>query len=321
MLSAYVCRTITPARAMKKIIGFIKEFARETDKRILVVSTLFIALMVGLNYGAALEDRLVQYDGYGFPAFTGRIILFSLCFGIPYLILFLFKKTPLNAALICCMILGPVLFALKAGISIHWPAGKNIEWNQYWNDLLYWPVRTSGMFILLIIAWKIFDRSGDRYGLSGKDLEWKPYWMMLLFMIPLITIASTQSDFLHTYPKLKNILPLPADASPDWWYKLLYELAYGSDFFSIELFFRGFLVIGFAKWVGKDAIIPMACFYCSIHFGKPLGECISSYFGGLLLGIVSYHTRSIYGGLMVHLGIAWLMELGAIVVTATAGNG
>ena len=66
------------------------------------------------------------------------------------------------------------------------------------------------------------------------------------------------------------------------------------------------------KWAGKDAILPMACFYCTIHFGKPLGECISSYFGGMLLGIVVYNTRSIFGGLMVHLGIAWLMEIGRI---------
>jgi hypothetical protein len=78
-----------------------------------------------------------------------------------------------------------------------------------------------------------------------------------------------------------------------WIYKLLYELAYGSDFISVELFFRGFLILAFVKLVGKDAILPMACFYCTIHFGKPLGECISSYFGGMLLGIVVFHTRSI----------------------------
>jgi len=106
---------------------------------------------------------------------------------------------------------------------------------------------------------------------------------------------------------------LPENAAPAWVYKVLFELSYGTDFFSIELFFRGFLIVGFMKWVGKDAIIPMACFYCTIHFGKPLGECISSYFGGLLLGIVAYHTRSVYGGLFVHLGIAWLMELGGYI--------
>ena len=106
---------------------------------------------------------------------------------------------------------------------------------------------------------------------------------------------------------------MPGEATPGWLYKLLFELSYGSDFFSVEIFFRGFLVIGFIKWVGKDAILPMACFYCTIHFGKPMGECISSYFGGLLLGIVAYNTRSIYGGLMVHLGIAWLMEIGGYI--------
>jgi hypothetical protein len=54
----------------------------------------------------------------------------------------------------------------------------------------------------------------------------------------------------------------------------------------------------------------MAMFYCTIHFGKPMGECISSYFGGMLLGVVTYHTKTIFGGFMVHVGIAWLMELG-----------
>jgi membrane protease YdiL (CAAX protease family) len=98
-----------------------------------------------------------------------------------------------------------------------------------------------------------------------------------------------------------------------WLYHLLYELSYGSDFVSVELFFRGFLILAFIKVAGKDAILPMACFYCTIHFGKPLGECISSYFGGMILGIVVYNTRSIIGGLIVHLGIAWLMEIGGYI--------
>jgi hypothetical protein len=55
----------------------------------------------------------------------------------------------------------------------------------------------------------------------------------------------------------------------------------------------------------------VACFYCTIHFGKPPGEAISSFWGGLLLGIISYNTKSIWGGLIVHLGIAWMMEAGS----------
>src|SRR5690606_32481 len=91
--------------------------------------------------------------------------------------------------------------------------------------------------------------------------------------------------------------------------KLLFELSYGLDFFTIELFFRGFLILAFLRYAGKAAILPMAAFYCSIHFGKPLLECITSYFGGLILGVIVLHSRSIWGGLIVHLGIAWLMEV------------
>ena len=147
-------------------------------------------------------------------------------------------------------------------------------------------------------------------------MNWRPYLLMLLIMMPLIAAASTQPDFLAMYPKLKLITDVSVVNRLTWWQKLLFELSYGSDFITIELFFRGFLIIAFMKWAGRDAILPMACFYCTIHFGKPLGECISSYFGGMILGIIVYHTRSILGGLMVHLGIAWMMEIGGYIGNA-----
>jgi membrane protease YdiL (CAAX protease family) len=128
-------------------------------------------------------------------------------------------------------------------------------------------------------------------------------------MVPLIAFAATRSDFLHTYPKVQRIDFIDQYVTHSYPWKLLYELSYGIDFVTIELFFRGFLILAFARFAGKDAILPVAAFYCSIHFGKPLFECITSYAGGIILGAVVYNTRSIWGGLIVHLGIAWLMEL------------
>ena len=55
--------------------------------------------------------------------------------------------------------------------------------------------------------------------------------------------------------------------------------------------------------------MPMVCMYVSIHLWKPAGETISSFFGGLLLGILVYETESIWGGIIAHCGIALLMEL------------
>jgi membrane protease YdiL (CAAX protease family) len=53
----------------------------------------------------------------------------------------------------------------------------------------------------------------------------------------------------------------------------------------------------------------MVVAYALIHFEKPLVEALSSIVGGLVLGIISYRTKSIYGGVILHLGIAFTMEI------------
>jgi hypothetical protein len=300
---------------MKEIAGFIRRYAKEVNKPILVICTLFIAVLIWLNYSHRLEYRLVYDTNLPAPHISAHFILFLVAFWIPYiLVLSIGKKMKyVDIRFMITALLAPFIFAMKAGMDTNFTITADPHWNQYWNDILYWPLRLITTLILLAGVHRFFCKDDSYYGLLPKKMNWTPYLLMLLIMVPLITAASTQADFLATYPKMKEVLPLPDGAHPSWLYKLLFELSYGSDFFSIEIFFRGFLVIGFMKWVGKDAILPMACFYCTIHFGKPLGECISSYFGGMLLGIVSYHTRSIYGGLMVHLGIAWMMEVGGYI--------
>lgn len=300
---------------MKEILGFIKQYYRETSKPILVLTTVFMALLVSLNYDRRLEHWLIYDAGLPLPQVTARWLIYSSAFFFPYALLYFTwqMKGRLSTGFMVSLLLAPLIFAFKAGMDTDYSLSDNTGWNHYWNEVIYWPPRLLVVAIILFFLWWFFNREGSFYGIVPKKLKWKPYLLMLLIMVPLIAVASTQPDFLSTYPKMKEVLPLPGDATPGWLYKLLYELSYGSDFISIEFFFRGFLIIGFMKWVGKDTILPMACFYCTIHFGKPMGECISSYFGGMLLGIVSYHTRSIYGGLMVHLGIALLMELGGYI--------
>jgi hypothetical protein len=301
---------------MKEIIGFIRLYAKEINKPVLVICTLFMAGFIWLNYGQKLEIRLIRDAGLPWSNLTAHYIIYFVAFLFPYILLLSKKKEHhrLGLSFLLCLILAPFIFALKVSMDTTVQVSTDNYWNGYWNDIFYWPPRLFVLLILLALIQRfILPDERSFFGVRPKKINWKPYWLMLLIMVPLIAIASTQPDFLATYPKMKEIFPLPAGTHSTWWYKILFELSYGSDFFSIEIFFRGFLVIGFMKWVGKDAILPMACFYCTIHFGKPLGECISSYFGGLLLGIVSYHTRSIYGGLMVHLGIAWLMEVGGYI--------
>ena len=96
---------------------------------------------------------------------------------------------------------------------------------------------------------------------------------------------------------------------PEWVTIDIYEFAYGFDFITVELLFRGFMVVGMIKLLGRHAVLAMAVTYCFLHTGKPLGEAISSIFGGYLLGVIAYETKSIWGGVIVHVGIAWMMEI------------
>lgn len=294
---------------MKKITRYLRNYFLEADKRILVLSTFFIAVFVFVNYRFGLNHFISTLSDT--RQYLAWYLVFLTAFSFAYILLSVFYKKPVfsNLNFLLLFLIAPAIFSWKMVFDARFFVSGNKMQNTYWNQVLYWPLKLVVVTVILYFIWKLTKEKQAFYGTSVKDFSIKPYLLMLVIMMPLIAIASTQHDFLAMYPKLKSISFL-TDHRNSGWYKLLYELSYGSDFFSIELFFRGFLILAFAKWFGKDAILPMACFYCTIHFGKPLGECISSYFGGIILGIVIYNTRTIFGGLVVHLGIAWLMELG-----------
>lgn len=294
---------------MNKIIISIKEYFIETDKRILTSASLFIALFIFINYYFRLNHFISTTPDW--QQYIYWYLIFFIAFSFAYVLLSFLKNENVfsNKDFLLLFFIAPVIFSWKMVFDINIHLSDNKIQSSYWNQIIYWPFKLIIVSSVLFIIWKLTKEKQPFYGTKTKDLDFRPYLVMLLIMLPLIALASTQHDFLSMYPKLKSISFLN-DHRNSGWYKLLYELSYGSDFISIELFFRGFLVLAFAKWFGKDAILPMACFYCTIHFGKPLGECISSFFGGLILGVIIYNTRTILGGLIVHLGIAWMMELG-----------
>ncbi len=177
----------------------------------------------------------------------------------------------------------------------------------------------AGFFTLIIpcfVYWFFADRRQQNfYGFKIKGVTFAPYFILLAMMIPLLFWAGTQADFLATYPRYTK-LGIDSAHEQYKWYVAIYELVYGSDFVFTEFFFRGFIILAFAKKFGHRAILPMCVYYITIHFGKPLGETISSFFGGLLLGVIAFRSQSIYGGIIVHLGIAFLMEFFAFLGNA-----
>jgi hypothetical protein len=297
---------------MQSILQYLREYIRDINGKAFGVITLLMAGLITANYTLGLEKQLIAMDSV--QRFIGFFLLFTAVFGSAWLLQFIFIRQLLSPSSFFYGLLlsAAAIFALKMSVdrlatwlTVRWLA----PWDVYSALTLNWPIKCILVSGLILLVWRWCGYEKPVAGLLVKGFDVKPYLLLLLCMLPLLAFAATQADFLHMYPKVKRIAFIDAYSITTWPWKLLYELSYGIDFFSIEFFFRGFLVLAFIRYGGKHAILPMAAFYCCIHFGKPLFECITSYFGGLILGVLVYHTRSIWGGLIVHLGIAWLMEL------------
>ncbi|MBB1287243.1 CPBP family intramembrane metalloprotease [Flavisolibacter sp. BT320] len=291
---------------MKKIVAYLREYIVSVDKRVLLIATVYTSLLVFCNYYFDLNRTIRQLDSM--LQYLCWFFIFLFAFGFGYALQFFFSPSFTNRRFWFLLLLATAIFSWKMVYALDMQFSDDPLENRYWTAVVYWPFKVAVITLLLYVIYILSGRQPSFYGVTLSNFSVRPYLIMLLIMIPLVAAASTQPDFLAMYPRMQNIdfLQQPGKG----WHKLLYQLSYGSDFFSIELFFRGFLIFAFAKYAGQGAILPMAIFYCTIHFGKPLGECISSYFGGIILGVVAYRTQTILGGFLVHVGIAWLMELG-----------
>lgn len=198
-------------------------------------------------------------------------------------------------------------FAPEIANAVFSPRALNFGYRLIYNVKDLWTVIPP----LLLVYFLTRQKEDSFYGVTLKNAKIAPYFILLLLMVPLIYWASLQPSFLEVYPRYRG------HGVHNYWNVKeglvigIFELGYGLGFFTVEILFRGFLMIGLARWIGKDALLPMVTTYAFIHFGKPLGETISSIFGGYILGILAIYSRNIWGGIIVHLGIAWLMEIAA----------
>jgi len=306
---------------MKEIIIEIKDFLKK-DFNIYTYSytIIFLTIAVFLNYKYNFEHSYID-KFYRKPI---SFIIYPLYFIAPYYIVIIpilfIKKQQYKLKQSEFWVKSIIYFTTFGVMVAFWQIRdlfnlSNFDFSERY--LLYRilnELKRIIPFIIIFYAVKLYYDKNETHllGLRFKGINYKPFFVMLLLMMPLIIIASFQPAFQHTYPQYKfwnyngafGLTPLQSD--------LLFEVAYGMDFISIELFFRGALVIGMAKVLGKEAILPMAAAYVIIHFGKPAGEAISAFFGGFILGVHSLKTKNILGGIIIHVGIAYSMEIAAI---------
>jgi uncharacterized protein len=178
---------------------------------------------------------------------------------------------------------------------------------HFW-QLLYWASHTFLFyFVVPCLAIKfIFREKLTDYGLKLRNVFsfGGVYAIAFALIGPVVVAASYSSHFQITYPFF-----LPIDRNDLFPYFFTWELFYILQFFSLEFFFRGFMVQGLKKELGIYSVFVMMVPYCMIHFAKPLPECIGSIFAGIFLGLMSYKTNSVWLGAFLHVGVAVGMDL------------
>ena len=190
-----------------------------------------------------------------------------------------------------------------------------VDYYYYFRVLSKGTALISMVIPLLLFYW-IYERRRDPdktwYGLRRGKTDLKPYFLLLGLASICIAIGTLFNDIQNYYPRYLVSGGNEYAAAHDLPRSLMvtiYELAYGSSFLGVELFFRGFLIMSFTRILGPYAVLAMVPTYAFLHFGKPMTETISSIFGGYILGVVAYKTKNIHGGIIIHIGIAWVMEL------------
>ena len=211
------------------------------------------------------------------------------------------------------LLIAPAFFALRVNFNFHQVLIEKIgqaDLHQYWLSVSNLLVRVFVLLLPVGIIWWIKDRDKEPFYGNSPIKNVRTFFVLLAMMLPLIILASYQPAFIKKYPIVLNAVGMDMPLKNMAY--LFYEACYALDFIGIEFFFRGFLILAFSRICGIHAMVPAACFYCCIHLNKPMAEAISSFFGALLLGIISYNTKSIWGGVLIHIGIAWLMEFFAM---------
>ncbi len=177
---------------------------------------------------------------------------------------------------------------------------KSFAWWSGWRVLGYAIIPL--VTIVLMRGERIRDYN---ISLRGFTQHLWIYVLMFVLITPAVIVASTTDAFRHTYPFYR----MANRSHVDLW---SWEAFYAAQFVSLEVFFRGFLLAGLRRALGANAIFVMIVPYCMIHYGKPLPETLGAIGAGVILGTLAMRTKSIWGGVLIHIGVATMMDVLAL---------
>ena len=163
----------------------------------------------------------------------------------------------------------------------------------------YWDRVILYLIIPLVFIFIVFRENPRDYGFALGD--WKAGSAItlagILLMAPVIWYLGKND------PSMTNYYKSLADGLP--WTTFL-------DLIGWEFFFRGWILFGYARRFGAEALWLQAVPFALAHIGKPEVETLSTIFGGFAFGWVAWRTRSFLYPFLIH----WFISTFIILVTA-----
>ena len=221
----------------------------------------------------------------------------------------------------CLLFMHYAKFSSNLQSLLQWLAGwKHLPLNHYVEQLaqagiwelcgyMWWTsVQVIGYVLLpaLLIRYGFKARVRDfGWQLNQAPQHWRGYLLLLSPILVFIYLVSLGKDFVNHYPFYSL-------ANRSWFDLLAWEFLYLTQFVCLEFFFRGFFLNALRPALGANAIWVMCVPYLMIHFPKLWLEATGAILFGLFLGILALRSRSIWGGVLVHAGVAVTMDITAI---------
>jgi hypothetical protein len=300
---------------VKTLLFYFKDhFIFSTKKIFHIIFFLFLCICILIFYQTGLHPWLNNPVHPDFIKFLFYFISYSFAY---YFISFLYSYLHKNPRILTKTFYARsftiiILLTFIKSSTIHAELVNRlvpVSYPYFLNRLL-WLLKYPFAILLLLTGLYIFIGDCTRItGLRARNVNFKPFFLALMILIPFIFAVSYLPEFIHYYPKYRPPGNILSSGYSEILFSIPYEFSYGINLFSIEIIFRGLFVLLFIRYLGKGSVYPMVGVYCLFHLGKPPLECISSIFGGYILGVIALYSRSVLGGSMIHIGIAWSMEL------------
>ena len=303
---------------MKEIFSIFKGFFRNGPVAAAYIYTLlFVGVAIALNYAFDFENSILDRSSNRISGMLYYFMYYGVAyFGVAVPVIFMYdKKTLLNKTFWAVSLAAIGVAGLASGFHYykHWFDSLTDQAGRVFCVKIVMQGRRFVLFLLTaFLLYKCCFRN-DRgfFGLRSPVKNIRTYLLLLMAVLPFIVLASFSESFQEAYPRYKPWFSGAPLGMPVALHTLIFNFFYSLDFVATEFLFRGVLVVGLASVLGRNAVLPMVAVYAFIHFGKPPAEAISSVFGGFILGVIANHTRSIWSGVLLHLGIAWAMEISA----------